>query len=213
MGSGGAKFEARGCRINGSSRAARLLILLGLTCYNPLWAKPPVTFSYLGFDIDESRLGQDQRSAVKAGLRQQIDLVHSLAIEPDIAAFLQTVPVRIDPSLREPGHYDQTGLRLRDKQSPADNPVLLHELPHAWLSKASASDRRIIQQAYAAAVSSGRYPRDAYMMTDVAEFFAMTTSVVLWGRAARLPFVRERVQAEMPEFYASIVQRFGLHLL
>ena len=50
------------------------------------------------------------------------------------------------------------------------------------------------------------------MMSDFAEFFTMTTSVVLWGNAARLPFKRERVAAEMPDYYAWIVQRAGLRL-
>ena len=188
------------------------LIAVALACCAPANARSPAIYAYLGFNVDESRVPPDQRAAVETGLREQIDLVNSLPINPTIASFLRSVPVRIDPSLHEPGHYDESGLRLWDKQSRSDNPVLLHELLHAWLSKASADDRLIIRRAYEAAVASGRYPREAYMMSDVAEFFTMTSSVVLWGKAARLPFKRERVQAEMPDYYAWIVQRFDLRL-
>jgi len=192
------------------SRSA--LVAVALACCAQVEAKSSSTYSYLGFNIDDNRASPDQRQALEAGLREQIDLVTSLPIDPKIAASLQSVPIRIDPTLREPGHYDQSGLRLWDKQSPPDNPVLLHQLLHAWLSRASGGDRLIIRKAYDTAVASGRYPRDAYMMSDVAEFFTMTTSVVLWGKAARLPFKRERVQAEMPDYYSWIVQRFGLRL-
>ena len=179
-------------------------------CSVPAEGKPSASYTYLGFRIDESKVPPDQRPAVETGLREQIDLVDSLLIDPKIAAFLHAVPVRIDPSLHEPGHYDESGLRLWDKQSPPDNPVLLHELLHAWLSRASGDDRLVIRRAYETALASGRYPRDAYMMSDVAEFFTMTTSVALWGKAARLPFKRERVQADMPDYYAWIMNRFGL---
>lgn len=189
-----------------------VLIAVALACCAQVQAKSSATYTYLGFNIDENRVSPDERQTLEAGLREQIDLVNSLPVDPKIAAFLQSVPIRIDPTLHEPGHYDQSGLRLWDKQSPPDNPVLLHELLHAWLSRASADDRLIIRKAYDTAVASGRYPRDAYMMSDVAEFFTMTTSVVLWGKAARLPFKRERVQTEMPDYYAWIVQRFGLRL-
>jgi len=188
------------------------LIVLELACCGLAQARPPAIYTYLGFNVDESRVPPDRRAAVETGLHEQIDLVKSLPIDTTIAAFLQSVPVRIDPTLHEPGHYDDSGLRLWDKPSPPDNPVLLHELLHAWLSRASADDRKIIRRAYDTALASGRYPHDAYMMSDVAEFFTMTTSVVLWGKAARLPFKRERVEAEMPDYYVWIVQRFALRL-
>ena len=50
------------------------------------------------------------------------------------------------------------------------------------------------------------------MMTDVAEFFTMTASVVLWGKAARLPFSRDRVRADMLDYYDWLVSTFGLKL-
>ena len=188
------------------------LIAVAMVGSFPAQANPQAIYSYLGFNVDERRVSPDERAAVENGLREQIDLVTSLPIDTTIAAFLQSVPVRIDPALREPGHYDESGLRLWDKPSPPDNPVLLHELLHAWLSHASADDKQIIRRAYDAAVTSRRYPHDSYMMSDVAEFFTMTTSVVLWGKAARLPFKRERVETEMPDYYVWIVKRFGLRL-
>ncbi len=160
--------------------------------------------------VDEARAPVAARPALEQSLRQQIDLVRSLPIRPDIAEFFRRTPLRIDPDLHEPGHFDATGLRLSDKVVPADNPVLLHELLHGWLGRSTADEREHIRRAFDAARTSGRYPPDAYMLSTRAEFFAMTASVVLWGRAARAPFTRERVRAEMPDYFAWLVATFGL---
>lgn len=119
----------------------------------------------------------------------------------------------MDPALKQPGRFGADGLTLSDQISPAANPVLLHELIHAWHSSQSAEAQRVvIRQAYAAAQSSRRFRPDGYMLSNPREFLAMTASVVLWGRAAREPFTRDRVKATMPEFYAWLVDTFGLQL-
>lgn len=175
-------------------------------------AREPAVFLYNGVSIDERAVAADHRMVLEQGLREQIDLLRSLAIRPEIAESLRAVPIRIDPNLREPGHYDETGLRLWDKVVPRDNPVLLHELLHVWLTHATGAQRARIDRAYAEARRSGRYPGSAYMLTNVGEFFAMTASVVLWGKAARLPFARDRVKTDMPDYYDWLVSSFGLNL-
>ena len=42
------------------------------------------------------------------------------------------------------------------------------------------------------------------MLSDEAEFFAMTTSVELYGHAARPPFTREALEAKQPAYAAWI---------
>ena len=162
--------------------------------------------------VDEGAVPVEHRAALEASLRDQIDLVRSLPIRPDVADAFRQTPVRIDPGLREPGHYDATGLRLADRSVPADNPVLLHELLHGWLSRSTAAEQKRIRRAFDAARASGRYPADAYMLSTPAEFFAMTASVVLWGRAARAPFSRDRVRADLPDYFDWLVGTFGLDL-
>lgn len=169
-------------------------------------------FVYKGMKVDEGQVAIERRPALESGLREQIDLVRSLPIRPEIAEFLRRTPVRIDPTLHESGHYDQTGLRFSAMVVPVDNPVLLHELLHAWLSQSSNDERRKIRRAFDEARASGHYPVNAYMLSTPAEFFAMTTSVVLWGRAARAPFTRDRVRIEMPSYFRWLVETFGLDL-
>ena len=48
------------------------------------------------------------------------------------------------------------------------------------------------------------------MLKNVREYFAMTASVVLHGRASRPPSTRETVKRTQPQLYAWIVRAFGL---
>jgi len=94
--------------------------------------------------------------------------------------------------------------------SPAQNPVLLHELLHAYHQQRlpdGLKNPRIIAF-FEAASLSGRFPPQAYMLTNATEFFAMCASVVLWGHAARLPFTRAHVRETLPIFYDWIVAQF-----
>ena len=50
------------------------------------------------------------------------------------------------------------------------------------------------------------------MLANPFEFFAMTASTALHGRAARPPFTRANVAAKAPELYAWIVGEFGLEV-
>ena len=209
VGSGSAAFVAFIGRTG--RRALLALAIAGAPIAAAQAADEPV-FVWNGMTVDERRVPVDRRAALAPSLRAQIDLVRSVPIRPEIADFFRRTPLRIDPDLHEPGHFDVTGLRLSDKSVPADNPVLLHELLHAWLSRSTAAERQRIHVAFDAARTSGRYPADAYMLSTQAEFFAMTASVVLWGRAARAPFTRGRVQADMPDYFRWLVDTFGLIL-
>ena len=191
-------------------RTIALLLAVATAATGGAAAEP--VFAWHGMAVDEAAVPVEHRGVLEASLRDQIDLVRSLPIRPDVADAFRRTPLRIDPGLREPGHYDATGLRLSDRPVPADNPVLLHELLHGWLSRSTPAEQRRIRRAYDAARTSGRYPADAYMLSTPAEFFAMTASVVLWGRAARAPFTRDRVRADMPDYFDWLVATFGLDL-
>jgi hypothetical protein len=88
--------------------------------------------------------------------------------------------------------------------------VFLHELLHAYhqqrLPEGLLNPR--VGGFYEQAIRSGRFPARAYMLTNVAEFFAMCVSAVLWGRAARPPFTRQNVHVALPLFYDWIVAEF-----
>ena len=194
-------------------RAALVLGVVGVLLGAPAaGAGADAVLVWNGMTVDESRVAPERRAALDASLRAQIDLVRSVPVRADIAEAFRRTPIRIDPGLDEAGHYDATGLRLSDRSVPPDNPVLLHELLHGWLSRSTAAEQQRIRRAYDEARASGRYPADAYMLSTPAEFFAMTASTVLWGRAARAPFTRGRVAAEMPDYFRWLVATFGLDL-
>lgn len=148
-------------------------------------------------------------------LEAQIDLVEGLAINPKIKAWFRKVPLEVDPTRSgSPGVY-QTGKKrilFTVEAQPPDNPVLLHELLHAYHHQVlrEGMQNPVILRFYKAAKASGAFAPNLYMLTNQGEFLAMCASVVLWGKAARPPGTRANVRNKLPEFYDWIVQEFGL---
>jgi hypothetical protein len=190
----------------------RVLIAGLLTAIGgPALAREDAVFDHRGFTVDMTAMTMD-RTAVAAWIRQQIDLVESLAIREDIKTWFRSIRITVDPALNMPGRFDRSGLTLNDEVSPPDNPVLLHELLHGYQARrlAGARDNPALVAAFARARDSGDWPARAYMLSNVNEFFAMTASVALWGRAARPPSTRERLRSALPDWYAFLVAEFGL---
>ncbi|GAA0629627.1 hypothetical protein GCM10009422_28890 [Brevundimonas kwangchunensis] len=159
--------------------------------------------------VDLSALEAARRPEIAAWVRQQIDQVHDLPISDDIKAWFATVTITIDPTLNMPGRFSGGRLTLDDRVSPPDNPVLLHELLHAYMDlRLPRTDE--VRRFYEQARDSGDWPAQSYMLSNVAEFFAMTGSVALWGQAARPPSTRERLREAMPEYYDWLTTHFGL---
>jgi hypothetical protein len=134
-------------------------------------------------------------------------------IKPEIRAFFRRVPKSIVPTTPNgPGAYDFERRRmfLSMQIDPPQNPVFLHELLHAYHQQRLAgglTNARIIGF-FDGARRSGKFPPQAYMLTNPAEFFAMCVSVVLWGRAARPPSTRAHVRETLPDFHDWIVAEF-----
>lgn len=170
--------------------------------------------TYGDFVIDDSALSGGLTPEQMTALKAQIDLVNSLKIKDETLSFFRAQRLIIDPDLKQPGRVGPRGLFLSPAPQPAENPVLLHELLHVWHFKAAPDGRENpdIIGFYKAAQAGGFYPKGAYALTNPAEFFAMTASVVLWGRAARPPYKRETVKRDQPDLYDWIVGQFGLQV-
>lgn len=199
--------------LNRDTPSRRLILALGLACLaRPVASQEEARLSYKGFEVDLSAGSADRREAVTAYVRRQIDLVDGLVIKPDIKAYFRTVPITISPDLRIPGEFRNNTLTLADGVFAAENPILLHELLHAYrrhrLTGGPLSPDLL--RHYEEAKAKGTWPADAYMYQDVSEFFSMTGSVALWGRAARPPSTRAELQAALPDCYAWLVAEFGL---
>ncbi|MBE7220690.1 MAG: hypothetical protein INR64_19655, partial [Caulobacteraceae bacterium] len=172
-------------------------------------------FTYKTWRVNTDAVGGRLPDEVQASLRAQLDIVDSLRIKPEIAAFFHTVPMAMIPTSRGgAGDYSFESHRaqIAAKVDPPENPVVLHELLHAYHDqRLGRRDPRLLDL-YAATRASGAFPAEAYMLKNPGEFFAMCGSVVLWGRAARAPFTREAVQAKAPAVYDWLVATFGLQL-
>ena len=172
----------------------------------------PATQSYRGFELDLSELKPQERRKYFDSLHAQIDLVEGVQIKPEIKDYFRTVTVHVDPSLRQGGHTSRRGLFLAAAEMPPDNPVLLHELLHVYHHSQLSDGRQNadVLRFYQRAKASGEFPAGAYMLSNVSEYFAMTGSVVLYGRASRPPSTRETVKRAQPQAYEWIVRVFGL---
>ncbi len=94
----------------------------------------------------------------------------------------------------------------------AEDPVILHELLHAYHAKLMGSglENLGIKAMYAQAVSKNVLPKDEYAMTNPQEFFAVTASVFLAGKGSlHEPHTRAQLKEKMPKYYKFLVELFG----
>ena len=94
----------------------------------------------------------------------------------------------------------------------AEDPVMLHEMLHAYHNKmvGSGFENLGIKAMYAKAVSQNAFPKDDYVMTNPQEFFAVTASVFLAGKGTiSEPKTRAALKEKMPKYYKFLVELFG----
>ena len=188
------------------ARPTRRTVTLGLA------ALPLTPAMAADFAIDWQ--GGPQTPDVERSLADQIALVRRLPIKPDIAAFFAAQPITVDLADGTHTRAGPRGVFFERRPVPADNPVLLHELLHRYhlLRLPDGRANTTVRQFFESVRAAGAFPAGAYMFTNPFEFFAMATSVVLHGRAARPPLTRANVAAKAPALYEWIVAEFGLRL-
>lgn len=156
--------------------------------------------------------GGPQTPETLASLDAQIALVEALRIKPEIAAFFASQGIKVDLKSNGATRASPNGIIFGRKPVPADNPVLLHELLHRYhlLKLADGYQNPVIIGFYEQAMKDPKYPANSYMYKNAIEFFGMTGSATLYGKAARSPDTRASVAANLPDFYNWIVAEFGL---
>ena len=191
--------------LTGSGLIASGLVLPALA----LWPCAVSAQEASGFRIDWQ--GGPQTPEVAASLATQISLVRALKIKPEIAAFFAAQVITVDLAADTATRAGPRGVFFEREPMPADNPVLLHELLHRYhiLGLPQGVRNPEVIGFYEQAKTAG-FPPTAYMLKNPLEFFAMTASVALHGKAARPPFTRDNLRARLPELYAWIVREFGL---
>lgn len=195
------------------NRRTLLIAATLLTAAGRARADDGAVFTHRGFTVDMTALEPGRRDEISAYVRQQIDLVESLDIRPEIKAWFLGVRITLNPALSMPGRFGPAGLELDDSVSPPENPVLLHELLHGYQRELPGGGRDpTLVGAFEAAKAGGQWPARAYMLSNLNEYFAMTASVMLWGRAARPPFTRARLVETQPDYAAWLTEVFGLEV-
>lgn len=188
----------------------------------PAYAASAVTnglLRYNGFTIDMAGAAKaNNLDAIETSLKKQIDIVVGCGAKPDIIAFFRKQKITLGPKAVS-GHDDGgghfvpgVGIELNAAPQPADKPILLHELLHAFhtYQMPGGAENAQITQFYDNAVSKQIWPATESFMRNKVEFFAVTASLYLWGYVARLPNNRETLRARQPLYYKWLGQLFGV---
>ena len=177
----------------------------------------PNRFNFKGVDVDISSVqSAPNRDAILEGLRRQIEIVDKAAMDPIQKAFLKSVPLIVAPSAGTVGDnaaYSSAtkSVVLQSQSYSPEKPVILHELLHAYHDQKvpNGFGNAEIQNLYQQARTGGQFPANSYMLSNVAEYFAMMASVYLHGSAARDPFRREAIKGKQPDCYRWLAKEFG----
>ena len=192
-----------------------------MVAHSPEAATPATnakTIAYKGMTVDVTAIESSaNRDAILGALHRQVDIVDGVRLDARTVTFLKGVPVRLRAGAGgvggNPGAYSGTSkaITLDAQVYPADHPILLHELMHAYHDQRlpDGTHNAEVLALYHAAVASGKFPADAYMLSNVNEYFAMMASVYLFGSAAREPLTREEIRKLQPACYAWMEKQFG----
>ena len=94
----------------------------------------------------------------------------------------------------------------------AQDPVMLHELLQAYHARLMPNgfENRGIKQFYNQALSKQVYGKDAYVLKNHREFFAVTASIFLAGNdAVHEPKPRAMLKEKQPDYFKYLVGLFG----
>lgn len=180
-------------------------------------AAPPRWVEVAGYQVDMSRIPESQSADTVTNLEHQIGIVESTRLPPEVQAFFRTLKIMVDPSLAGMnGQNNQVDgqwvIRARPGKWPSDRAILLHEFLHAYQREVLGRPTPAIGRAYQEALRRGTYPSDfkeAYFLSNGAEYFAVIAEIFLTGPSFRPPYTCGAVRKAQPEFVRYLVTLFG----
>jgi len=164
---------------------------------------PAIRTTYRFAQIDDRDLDARVDAAdLMARVREQIDIVHAVKLPRKMLEAVLRVPVILTSSGPSDSYFNWT-IKIDPLSLSKDKPILLHEYLHALHDRVlpDGFNNMQIKQFYIEARSQQKFPLNAYMFKNSAEFFAMTASAVLFGAIQREPFTREQVRLAMPAYF------------
>ncbi len=176
-----------------------------------------------GFHVDQRLLDDQQKAnyagAPSASLLSQLNIVESVGLLPEQLAFFKKVPILVDPALRgNPGFFSVRNgegvVGVQPAAFPDNKPILLHELMHAYHFSVLSLNNAAILDGYAAAKRAGVYPaayQNAHFLQNAKEYFAITSTIYLFGKIQQPPFNCEVLARNDPAYLAFLEKTFGHH--
>jgi hypothetical protein len=192
-------------------------LLLVLVSVAPASAASDVVngvLSYRDFTVDMTVVKDAaNRNEIEASLKKQIDIVANCGAKSDIMAFFRSQRIKLKFGAEDGGgRFTSAGVEIDATPQPAEKPIVLHELLHAmharWLPDGVRNSD--IERFYNNALRAQAYPRNAYVLKNSKEFFAVTGSLYLWGYVARPPNDRATLKEKQPVYYAWLGKLFGV---
>jgi hypothetical protein len=152
----------------------------------------------------------DGVGALSDALRMQIDIVDQATAKRDTHTFFQSVSIVIG-SRGAVYHPRADFIELPVSFKADRNPILLHEMMHAYHDQRLPSGNRNpdVERLYRQARDGELFPAESKVLESAAEYFAMVGSVYLHGKAGREPFSRANLRVSQPEAYAWLEREFG----
>ena len=152
-------------------------------------------------------------------LARQIAIVEAVGVPDEVLAFFRSVPIRVVRDLQRPPGEFLAGprggfVRILPDGMATDRPILLHELLHAYHADVVGLQNADIEAAYATARRSTDYPsryRSAHFLENSREYFAVTSTIFLFGPIQQPPFDCTVPKTTEPEYLAFLATRFGPH--
>jgi hypothetical protein len=95
----------------------------------------------------------------------------------------------------------------------AEEPVMLHEFLHVYHARLMPNgyENKGIKGFYGEAKSKQLFEKDAYVLKNEREFFAVTASIFLAGKdVAHEPHTRANLKEKQPEYFKYLVGIFGV---
>ncbi|HEV7816714.1 MAG TPA: hypothetical protein VGP06_16640 [Janthinobacterium sp.] len=198
----------------------RALLLSALFLASPL---AMAQVEYHGFHIDDHLLDSAQKAdfspAAVDSVIEQLHIVESVGLPPELLDFFKGTRILVDPALRgNPGYFSvrdgEGAVRIQPIVFPANKPILLHELLHAYHYAVLSMKNPAILKAYDAASRSGVYPaqfQKAHFLSNDREFFAVTGTIYLFGKIQQPPFNCAILSTSDPDYLAFLENTFGRH--
>lgn len=172
----------------------------------------PLIFEYHGWHVDLTRArGAESDQKLVAAVKRQLDIVEHVSLKPQVLAFMRTIKIWANPAAGKfgPGHYaHKTGADVRVRRLDPDEPIILHELLHAYHDQElpSGFGNPEIRTFY----ERGKklWPEKSYMLKNAREYFAVTASVYLFGDIKRPPYSRAQIREKQPHYYKWLANLF-----